>query len=149
MTMSKAAPMRDGSQGAGERAELMRRRKRYAVIAVLFAAGLGTGFYVGQSDPQSLFNREASWDPMISLLFTGIFLVAIIGGSIALHGNTDEVQRQAQYKAIALAGAVYMLLYPSWFMLWKGGHVAEPQHGILFVTFWLSLAGASLWYRFR
>jgi hypothetical protein len=141
--------MRDGGQGAGERVNAMRRRKKYAVLAVLFAAGLGTGFYVGHSDADSMFNRETSWDPNISLLFTAIFLIAIIGGSIALRSSTDEVERQAQYKAVAAAGAFYMLLYPSWFMLWKGGHVPEPHHGIVFVIFWLSLAGASLWYRFR
>jgi hypothetical protein len=34
-------------------------------------------------------------------------------------------------------------------MLWKGGHVPEPHHGALFMAFWLCLAGASAWYRFR
>jgi hypothetical protein len=127
----------------------MRTRKRYAVIAVLFVAGLFTGFYVGSTDPQSLFNRETSWDPMVSLLLTGVYLVAIVGGSLVLTGATDEVQRQAQYKAVAVAGGTYMILYPAWFMLWKGGHVPEPHHGVVFLVFWLSLAGASFWYRFR
>ena len=149
MMMSKAAPMSDGPRGEGERADALRRRKRYAVIAVLFAAGLFSGFYVGKTDPQSLFNAEASWNPAVSLLLTAVFLLAVVGGGFALHGNTDEVERQGQYKAVSLAAAVYMLLYPSWFMLWKGGHVPEPNHGILFVVFWLSLACASLWYRFR
>lgn len=149
MTMSRAAPLRNAGRGAGERAETMRRRKRYAVVAVLFAAGLFTGFWVGSSNPESLFDRETGWDPAMSLLFTAIFLVAIIGSSIVLHGNTDEVQRQAQYKAVAFAGGIYMILYPSWFMLWKGAHVPEPHHGLLFVIFWLCLAGASLWYRYR
>jgi hypothetical protein len=30
-----------------------------------------------------------------------------------------------------------------------GGFVAEPVHWMLFVLFWLSLALAALWYRFR
>jgi hypothetical protein len=141
--------MRDGGQGAGERADMVRRRKRYAVLTVLFAAGLFSGYYVGHTDAASLFNRETSWAPNVSLLLTAVYVIAIIGGSVALHGSTDEVQRQAQYKAVAAAGALYMLLYPSWFMLWKGAHVPEPHHGILFLVFWLSLAGASLWYRFR
>jgi hypothetical protein len=135
--------------GEGERAERTRRRKRYVVLAVLFAAGLFTGFYVGHTNPESMFDRESSWNPAVSLLLTAIFLIAIVGGSIALHGNTDELERQNQYKAVAISAGVYMLLYPSWFMLWKGGHVPEPHHGIVFVVFWLSLAGASLWYRFR
>jgi hypothetical protein len=149
MTMSKALPMRNGGPGAGERAEATRRRKKYAVLSVLFAAGLFTGLYVGRSGPHSLLDRQASWDPAVSLALAAIFVVAVVGGSIALHGGTDEVQRQAQYKAVTVAGGVYMLLYPAWFMLWKGGHVPEPHHAVLFVAFWLSLAGASLWYRLR
>ena len=149
MTMWGVASMREGGDGAGERAETLRRRKRSTVLGVLFAAGLFTGYYIGHSDPESLFNREMSWDPNVSLLLTAIFVIGIVGGSIALHGSTDEVQRQAQYKAVALAGAAYMLLYPSWFMLWKGGHLSEPHHGLMFMIFWLSLAGASLWYKFR
>ena len=149
MMMSKAGRMPEGAGGEGERAENARRRKRSLVIAVLFAAGLFSGFYVGKTDPQSLFNAEASWNPAVSLLLAAVYLLAIVGGSIALHGHTDEVERQGQYKAVALAAAVYILLYPSWFMLWKGGHVPEPNHGIVFVVFWLSLACASLWYRFR
>ena len=141
--------MDDGGRGAGERAYATRNRKRYAVLTVLFAAGLFSGYYVGHTDASSLFNRETSWDPNVSLLLAAIFVIAIVGGSVALHGTTDEVQRQAQYKAVAAAGAVYMLLYPTWFMLWKGGHVPEPHHGVMFLVFWLSLAGASLWYRFR
>jgi hypothetical protein len=105
--------MHDRSHGTGERAEASRRRRRYTVLAVLFAAGLFTGFYAGQSDPDILFSREASWDPTVSLALTAIFVIAIVGGSIVLHGSTDEVQRQAQYKAVTVAGAVYMLLYPS------------------------------------
>ena len=149
MTTLKAVPVPEAEGGRGEQAERARRRKRNLVLGILFAAGLATGFYVGHTDPQSLFNRETSWNPAVSLLLTAVFVLAIVGGSIALHGNTDEVERQAQYKAVALAGAGYMLLYPSWFMLWKGGHVPEPNHGIVFLVFWLSLAGGSLWYRFR
>jgi hypothetical protein len=141
--------MREGARGAGERAETLRRRKRYAVVAVLFTAGLVTGWYAGHSEQGSFFSGEANWDPTVSLVLTAMFLITIVGGSLVLHGSTDEVQRQAQFKATAIAGGAYMLLYPAWFMLWKGGHVAEPQHGILFVVFWLCLAGASIWYRFR
>ena len=49
----------------------------------------------------------------------------------------------------ALAGAGYMLAYPAWFLLWKGGVVAEPIHWVLFVGFWLLLAGGTIFYRFR
>jgi hypothetical protein len=96
-----------------------------------------------------MFNRETSWNPAVSLLLTAIFLLSVIGGSLVLHGNTDEVERQSQYKAVSIGAGAYILLYPSWFMLWKGGHVPEPNHGVVFLVFWLSLSAASIWYRFR
>ena len=77
------------------------------------------------------------------------FLIAVVGGGVVLHRSTDEVERHGQYKAVALAAAVYMRLYPSWFMLWKGGHNPEPNHAIVFVVFRLSLACATVWYRLR
>lgn len=149
MMVTPTARRPEMALGEGERREADARRRRFLVLGCLFAAGLFSGFYIGHTDPASLFDAEARWSPLVSLVLTGIFLAAMIGGSLALRGSMDELQRQTQYKAVSLAGAVYMLVYPSWFMLWKGGFVAEPAHGPLFILFWLSLATASVWYRFR
>ena len=150
MTMQRAAPMRDArTPGEGERAEAASRRKRFAVLSALFAAGLFTGFYIGFTDAESLFDAEAKWSPGIALALLATFLIAMIGGSYALRDHMDEVQRQNAYKAGCFAAAFYLVAYPAWFLLWKGDFVAEPHHGIMFIAFWLSLAGASLWYRFR
>jgi hypothetical protein len=61
----------------------------------------------------------------------------------------DEVDRQRGYKAASFAGTVLIVVYPAWYFLWRGGLVVEPIHWLLFGLFWLSLAFATLWYRFR
>lgn len=145
----KAAQMGERGSGIGERRERAARLRRNAVIAALFAAGLVTGFYVGYQDGHAKLGIGGSWSPALALGLVAIYLVAVIGGGLLLNGNFDEVERQRSYKAVSFAGAVYIIVYPVWFLLWKGGLAAEPIHWATFGIFWLSLAGASLWYRFR
>jgi hypothetical protein len=85
----------------------------------------------------------------VAAALAGIYLIAVIGGGILLNTVMDEVERQRGYKAVSFAGTVLMVVYPTWFLLWRGSFVAEPVHWMLFLLFWLSLALATLWYRFR
>ncbi|HYD38371.1 MAG TPA: hypothetical protein VEA60_12200, partial [Allosphingosinicella sp.] len=93
--------------------------------------------------------QPVMWSPTFAALLAGLYLVAVVGGGVLMNGVMDEIERQRGYKAVSFAGAALMVVYPTWFLLWKGGFVAEPVHWMLFVLFWLSLALASLWYRFR
>jgi hypothetical protein len=151
MTVSGVRVMRDNiPRGEGERRESARRRKRGLIIGALFTAGAITGFYMGHTDGGALFDgRPGGWPPAVAAALAALYLTAIIGGSLLLNGVMDEVERQRSYKAVSFAGAVLILVYPTWFALWKGGFVGEPIHWVLFVLFWLSLALSSLFYRFR
>jgi hypothetical protein len=143
--------MRDSAErGEGERRDSARRRKRWLIIGSLAVAGFFPGLYLGSNDGAALtkINSE-TWSPTLVAVLVGLYLVAIVGGGLLLRGVTDEVERQNGYKAASFAGMALMLVYPIWFLLWRGGFVPEPIHWVLFVIFWLSLALASLWYRFR
>jgi hypothetical protein len=143
--------MRDSApRGEGERRDSARRRKRWVIIVALAVAGFVPGLYLGYNDGAALAeSRPAVWTPMLSLGLIALYLAAIIGGGFLLRSVTDEVERQNAAKAASFAGMALMVVYPVWFMLWKGGFVPEPVHWMLFILFWLSLALASLWYRFR
>jgi hypothetical protein len=136
-------------RGIGERRERAARLRRNAVIGILFVAGLVTGFYVGYQDGHARLGLGGSWSPTLALVLVAIYLTAVVGGGLLLNGSFDEVDRQRGYKAASFAGAVYITVYPVWFLLWKGGLAAEPIHWVAFAIFWLSLALASIWYRFR
>jgi hypothetical protein len=119
-------------------------------VVALGVAGFVPGLYLGWNDGAALAgSRSGLWPPALVAVLAGLYLVAVIGGGFLLRGVTDEVERQNAYKAASFAGMMLMLVYPIWFLLWRGGFVPEPIHWVLFVTFWLSLALASLWYRFR
>lgn len=151
MTATMNMPRRpEMERGPGELREATVRRRRMIVTGVLFAAGLFSGIYVGYQEAGAAFHGgPGAWSPTVALLLAAVYFLAIVGGSLLLHSAIDEVERQASYKAVSFAGAVYILVYPLWFLLWKGGFVAEPVHWVLFSLFWLSLAAATLFYRFR
>ena len=135
----------------GEARERARRGRRAVIFAGLFAVGLATGFFIGFREANDLFAGDGSdgWPPAMAIGISLSYLAAAIGGGIALSRQTDEFERLAQYKAVAFAALTYVLAYPVWFVLWMGNLAPEPMHAALFVLFWLGLAGASIFYRFR
>ena len=135
--------------GPGERQERARQARKAWIIGGTFAAGLVAGLWIGFEEADTLFSGSDGWPPALSMFVCVSYLVAVIFGGLALARQTDEFELQRQYKAVAVAALVYVLAYPVWFTLWMGGLVAEPMHGVLFIAFWLSLAGAFLFYRFR
>lgn len=135
--------------GEGERRERVARRMRFGIKGALFAAGLFTGIYVGANFVRNGFDFSAPWSPVAAVIIVAVYLAAMTVGSRLLSRHMDEVERDRGYKAAAAAAAAYVIVYPVWFALWKGGFVAEPVHWVMFVLFWLSLALATLWYRFR
>lgn len=151
MTASGARAMRDSTpRGEGERRDAARRRKRWLIAVILAVIGIVPGFYVGWQHGQAAAeSRPVVWSPTFAALLAGLYLVATIGGGILLGRLSDELDRQRGYQAVSVAGLALMTVYPTWFLLWKGGFVPEPVHWMLFVLFWLSLALASLYYRFR
>ena len=151
MAWSETMPQaEDRTLGIGEARERARFRKRNLVIGAIFAAGLFSGFYVGQAESARIWEGGAgAWSPIVSLVIACVYLIAVIGGSLALQGSLDELERRNAYEATSVASAVFITLYPLWFVLWKGGFVVEPIHWVVFSAFWLTLAAAQLWYRFR
>lgn len=136
--------------GPGEARERARFRRRNIVFGAIFVAGLFSGFYIGHQEAERVFaGGEGPWSPTVALVLAGTYLLAIVAGSLLLQGSMDELERHNGYKAGTFAAAVYIVLYPIWFLLWKGGFVAEPIHWVVFVIFWLSLLAGHLWYRFR
>lgn len=122
-------------------------RRRKLIIGLVFAVGLVSGIAVGVHVARNGF--AGPWPQALSIGIAILYLLAMAAGSVALARVTDEVERATCYKAVAFAGAGYFVVYPVWFLLWKAGLLIEPIHWVLFVGFWLLLAGATLYYRSR
>ena len=144
-TMTVAEPER----GTGEALERAARRKKMLIVGGLALAGFFPGFYLGYSENDELLRVGDKWPPELALVLAAVYLVAVIGGALLLKRQTDEVALAQQYKATALAGSMLVIVYPLWYILWKGGFVTEPMHLVIYVLFLLTALGGMLYYRFR
>ena len=135
--------------GPGERLQRRRQRRMLTAKGALFTfglvAGLLVGFYLATDD----FDLATPWPPVVAATLAILYVVALFGGASLMGRNIDEVERLRSYRSIAFAGATYLVLYPVWFLLWKGGFAEEPAHWALFLIFWASLLVSSAYYRIR
>jgi FlaA1/EpsC-like NDP-sugar epimerase len=142
--------MTEEERGVGERREAATRRRRIIIFGVLFAAGLGLGFYTGVTDHERAFlSQDGKLSPFLAIFTCVIFVAAVVIGPLLLRNSVDEMHRHSDYKAISIGAAVYAIVYPLWFLLWKGDLVREPIHWVLFSLFMLTLGAARLYLRFR
>lgn len=124
-------------------------RQLKIIKGILFGIGLACGVLIGWHIGFNGLNLSDPWPPAMAAGIASLYVVAMIAGSVALSRVMDEVEKQRSYKAGALAGAIYVIVYPVWFLLWKGGFMIEPIHWLLFILFWVSLASGTIYYRFR
>ena len=133
----------------GERLERNRRRRKLLIIAALAAVGGVGGGIVGARENDQLFNLAHPWPPTLCLTLAVLLLFAVGIGKFALRGQIDEVERMAKLKATHVGASLFLLGYPIWFLLWKGGFVPEPQHVVIYAVLLIVMLLASLFYRFR
>jgi hypothetical protein len=133
----------------GERLERGRRRRKYAIFALIFALAFPVGFAVGFTEADDLLVMNDRWPPALAAGLSLAYLGLVIGGAIALNRQVDEVERLLKYKTATAAATAYVIAYPTWFLWWKGGFVPEPMHVALYVGFMIVFVLASLFYRFR
>ncbi|MDM7958012.1 hypothetical protein [Blastomonas sp.] len=127
-----------------------RKRRINLVVGTLFAIGLVSGFLVGFfEDEQAGLVAANSIPPWLAVASAILFVVATTLGSWKLTQVSDEHERTIHTKTTLLAGNVLLIGYPTWFILWKGGIVSEPD------AMWLFLAGFGIsivaygWYKLR
>jgi MFS family permease len=133
----------------GERLERNRRRRKLLIIGTLAMVGGISGGIVGGHEADRLFDLAHPWSPTLCLAIASLFLLAVGIGKFALRGQVDEVERMAKLRATHVGASLFLIGYPIWFLLWKGGFVPEPQHVIIYAVLLVVMLLASLFYKFR
>ncbi|HEY5713203.1 MAG TPA: hypothetical protein VIT38_15015 [Allosphingosinicella sp.] len=135
--------------GPGEALERRQRRRRTLILSLLMIAGgiigyalvlagdVGPGFHQGTLSAWAAITLALGW------------LVSVIGGSIWYKRHIDEIDQAAQIWGIAAAGSVVLILYPAWYLLWRGQLVGEPNAHVIFATLYVVMIGAYLSKKFR
>jgi MFS family permease len=132
-----------------EQLERTRRRRKFAVIAAMGAIGGVGGGIVGGRMSDATFDLAHPWPPLLCLALAAAYLLAIGLGKFLLRRQIDEVERMTKLRATHAGAAVFLIGYPIWFLLWKGGFLPEPQHVAMFAIVLVASLLASLFYRFR
>ena len=145
--MAKASKLK--GELSGEALERSRRRRKYWIIGVLAGIGFVAGFTAGFTQPHRLFDPSLSWSPALTVSLAVAWLVAVIGGGLLYGRHFDEFELANGYKAAAVGAGAYIVLYPVWLLLWKGGVLPEPMHFVIFLAFMAVTMVASLFYRVR
>ena len=147
--MTMEARMAELERGEGEALERARTRRKYALIGAACLIGFVPGVYIGYTENDQLLQAGDKWPPALALGLAIIYLLAVIGGALLLSRQTDELALHNQYRVVAVSASSYVLVYPPWYLLWKGGFVPEPMHLVLYVLFIVTGLAAMAWYRFR
>lgn len=133
------------TEGPGERAERARRRRFSLIVAGLLIVGGMMGAVLTALGPRGPGMLPPGW----AIAAAGLLIVAIPLGSWLFFRDIDEVELRANLEASAWGVNFYALVYPVWYILWKGGLVIEPIHEILFVATLIVLTAAYLWKKAR
>jgi hypothetical protein len=133
----------------GELLERRRRRRKLLIVGALAAVGGIGGGIVGGQEADRLFDLAHTWPPILCLVLALLLPVTVGIGKWILRGQVDEFERLAKLRATHVGASLFLIGYPIWFLLWKGGFVPEPQHVVIYAVMLVVMLFASLFYRFR
>jgi len=137
-----------GPLDSGAEAERARRRKWHLVLGAALATGLAAGFGFAFADEGQGFFR-ATIPPTLAAAIAALYLLMMVVGTVAMKRVTDEVEIHNNLYGMAIGGSAVLLVYPPWWILWRGEVLPEPPHEALFLLFFGSALVAYLWKKFR
>ena len=131
-----------------EEAERRKRRKWWTMLGVSGLAGFGTGlgFVLAEKGDGFLSGRIPA---PLAIGFAALYVVVILAGTVAMKRMTDELELHNNLYGVAMGGSAVLLVYPPWWLLWRGEVVPEPGHEILFLLLFASAMLAYLWKKYR
>lgn len=125
----------DMPTGAGEQAERAKRMRFVVTLALLALVGGVTGFFIGYTEEGPGGIMRATITPALAIGLTVVFLATVAVGTWIVTRTIDEHELNLNLWAAAFGGSVFIVVYPVWFLLWKGRLVAEPDHLVLFLLY--------------
>lgn len=143
--------MAGGSEetGPGEALERRQRNRQALILSLLMLAGGITGLVLSLTEADGAAMLQGAIPAGIAVALTVFWFVSVIGGSLWYKRHIDEIEQAAQLWGIAVAGSVVLVLYPAWYLLWRGQLVPEPNGHIMFGLLYAMMIGAYFWKKFR
>ena len=144
MTRARGPAMAAPEPGAA--AESRRRRKWRALFGLSVALGVVTAIaFVVTGDPGGAGTIPAA----VAAAGAAVYVAMMVLGSLAMVRVTDEHEVHNNVWGLAAGGGALLVVYPAWWMLWRGGLVVEPGHSAMFLLMFGSALVAYLWKKYR
>lgn len=130
-----------------------RLNRNLTIAMLLLGAIIGIALNLfGPQDPDISF-RGLSNDaisPVVAIIFASIFAVIFpIGTYLWYQKSIDEQEASAYRTGAFYAANAYIGMVPTWWILWRGGLVPEPNGMIIFIIFNFIWLGIWLWKKYR
>ncbi|MES2989559.1 MAG: hypothetical protein V4808_16815 [Pseudomonadota bacterium] len=133
------------TEGPGERAEKARQRRFSLIWGGFMVLGGMIGALLVALGP----DRAGTIPAALAIAAAALFVIAIPLGSWYFLRDVDEVEQRTNMVASIWGLNAYVMLYPAWYILWKGQLVREPDHEILFITTMIVLSLVYFWKKAR
>lgn len=143
--MTGRSPMVD-ERGRGERAENARSRKFWWILG---GAGLLGGVLGGVHSVLTMGDFSQGLPAGWAIALAVAFSIGSAVVSIYFFRSIDELELRDNLVACTIGLYFYILVYPAWFLLWKGGLVVEPMHEALFFGTLIAMMAAYFWKKLR
>jgi len=131
------------TEGPGERAEKSRSNRFWGLMGgfMLLGGVIGAALV--------LLERDGGLPGWAAIGIVVLLVVGLGGGSWYFYRRIDEVERSANLWGAAVALHFYLIGYASWYFLWKGALVPEPDHEALYIATLIVMTLAYLWKKVR
>ena len=149
--MTRLEPaMANKDLGPGEAADRARSRRVLINLSVLIvvggAVGATTGFLEGADATITSGGTLPGWFAILAAI---LFVGAVTLGSWSYFRGVDELVRLDNWIASTIGANVFLLSYPVWLILWKGGLVPEPDILTLYLVVVTTTMIAYFWRKWR
>ena len=138
-------------RGEGERVAAVRSRNFWLMMGAMAALGfVSAAAYLSLTTPKD--GGGVHFGPLPPNAALGLAILSGVAMSAATRwffAHADELERADNIWGAAIGANALAIVYPPWFLLWKGGWVPQPDPSAPFLLLVTVMMLAYAWRKFR
>ena len=132
------------SERTGTAVERQLRRRYWMLTIGLLAVALAIGL-AGRASQ----GADGTMAPALAVALAAAVVLFIVGGTWIYFRSVDELEWASNLVACFWGFNAFLVGFPAWHILWKGGLVEKPEAAALYLGAAAVALAAYLWKRFR
>lgn len=131
------------ADGTGTAMERQHRRRYWMLLLVGLAIAVALGLM-----GRAATNPDGTIGPIVAMIVAAGIAILVGGGTWLYSRSVDELEWANNVTAGFWGFNAFMIAYPAWHILWKGGVVPRPDMTAIYLGTALISLAAYLWKRF-